>query len=390
MRRPGRRWLSSAMAITGVAALAACSSSGSSSSTSPSTSSASSGTSAGVTKAQQMVSQLESTTATYPVPTASVSGVSKFAGKTVYYIPLDAHIPGFVVAGQAMKTALTKAGLKFQECDGAGTPSTIASCVGQAAGAGAAGIVLDAIPYGMANNALDSAKSKGVPIVIADQYPPSGTANTNQVSYLPGVVDQPTQIAWWLIAESKGKANAIISEETDSPSAEAYVQNALPVFKQYCPGCSIQVKQITATETNPQLQAAVSSYLQADPGAQYYYTEFEDSLQPTMTGIQQAGKSASIAVATATGTVNSLGLLKNGQGVKAVVLVDSPYEGWALTDQVLRMMTTSGPVTETIPSRLITSQNIGSIQVTTSAQSSGSWFGDSSYQTAFAKLWGIG
>ena len=390
MRRPGRRWLSSAMVITGVAALAACSSSGSSSSTSSSTGSASSGTSAGVTKAQQMVGQFESTTATYPVPGASVSGVPKFAGKTVYYIPLDAHIPGFVVAGQAMKTALTKAGLKFQECDGAGTPSTIASCVSQAAGAGAAGIVLDAIPYGMASNALDNAKSKGVPIVIADQYPPSGTANTSQVSYVPGVVDQPSQIAWWLIAESKGKANAIISEETDSPSAEAYVQNALPIFRQYCSGCSIQVKQITATETNPQLQAAVSSYLQADPGAQYYYTEFEDSLQPTMTGIQQAGKSASIAVATATGTVNSLGLLKNGQGVKAVVLVDSPYEGWALTDQVLRMMTKTGPVTETIPSRLITAQNIGRIQVTTAAQSSGSWFGDGSYQDAFARLWGIG
>ena len=390
MRRPGRRWLSSAMAITGVAALAACSSSGSSSSTSPSTSSASSGTSAGVTKAQQMVSQLESTTATYPVPTASVSGVSKFAGKTVYYIPLDAHIPGFVVAGQAMKTALTKAGLKFQECDGAGTPSTIASCVGQAAGAGAAGIVLDAIPYGMANNALDSAKSKGVPIVIADQYPPSGTTNSNQVAYVPGVVDQPSQVAWWLIASSGGKANAIIAEETDSPSAVSYVQNSLPIYKQYCPGCTIAVKQITATQTNQQLQAAVSSNIQATPGVGYYYTEFEDSLQPTMAGIQQSGKSSSVGLAVAGGSVNGLGLLKGGQVVKAVVAVDQAYAGWALTDEILRMATKSGPAAETFPSRLFTSQNIGSIQVTTAAQASGDWFGDNSYQSQFAQLWGLG
>jgi ribose transport system substrate-binding protein len=168
-----------------------------------------------------MVSQLESLTSRYPVPTAS---------------------------------------------DGQGTPSTIASCVGQAAGAGAAGIILDAIPSGMTQNALGGAKAKGVPVIVADQYPPSGTANSNQVAYVPGIVDQPSQIAWWLIASSGGKANAIVAEETDSPSSRAYVQNSLAIFKKYCPGCTIQVKQITATQTTQQLQAAVSSDIQADPG----------------------------------------------------------------------------------------------------------------------------
>jgi ribose transport system substrate-binding protein len=337
-----------------------------------------------------MVTQLEATTSQYPVPTGSVSGVAKFKGRTVYYIPLDAHIPGFVVTAQTMKAALAQAGLKFQECDGQATPSTIASCVSQAAGAGAAGIILDAIPYGMAQTALDGAKSKGVPVIIADQYPPPGTVNTNQVAYVEGVVDQPSQIAWWLIADSKGKANAVIGEEADSPSSIAYVQNSLPIYKQYCPACTIVVKQITATQTSSQLQAAVSSYLQANPDAQYYYTEFEDSLQPTIAGVQQADKSSSVGLAVAGGSVYSLGLLKGDQDVKAVVSVDQAYAGWALTDEILRMMTKSGPVTETFPSRLFTSQNIGSIQVTPAAQASGDWFGDNSYQSEFAKLWGVG
>jgi ribose transport system substrate-binding protein len=390
MRVTGRRWLSSAALITAMAGLTACSSSGSSSTTTSPASSAGGTAAAGVAKAQQMVTHLESTTATYPLPTASVSGVSKLSGRTVYYVPLDAHIPGFVVTAQTMKVALAKAGLKFQECDGSGTPSTIASCISQATGAGAAGIILDAIPYGMAQNALDGAKGKGVPIVIADQYPPSGTTNSNQVAYVPGVVDQPSQIAWWLIANSGGKANAIIAEETDSPSSVAYVQNSLPIYKQYCPGCTIAVKQITATQTNQQLQAAVSSNIQATPGVEYYYTEFEDSLQPTMSGIQQSGKSSSVGLAVAGGSVNGLGLLKGGQVVKAVVAVDQAYAGWALTDEILRMATKSGPATETFPSRLFTSQNIGSIQVTTAAQASGDWFGDNSYQSQFAQLWGLG
>jgi len=389
------RWLAPGATLTAVALLAACSS-GSSSSTSASSSagassspSATSSASAGVAAAQTMVAQLEGTTSAYPVPTADVSGVSKFAGKTVFYIPLDAHIPGFVVTAATMKTALAKAGLKFQECDGQGNPSAIASCVSQAQGVNAAGIVLDAIPYGMAQNALDSAKGKGIPIVIADQYS-QGAQNSNQVAYVQGVVDQPSQIAYWLIASSGGKASAIVGEEEDSPSSIAYVQNALPIFKQDCPDCRIVVKPITASMSDQQITASVTSNVQTDPTAQYYYTEFEDSLQDTVSGIQAAGKASSVGIAVAGGSVNGLGLLKSGQLVKAVVAVDQPYAGWALTDEVLRMMTKSGPVTETFPSRLFDATNIGSVQVTSAAQDSGAWFGDDSYQASFEKLWGVG
>jgi len=389
------RWLAPGVTLTAAALLAACSSSSSSSTSASSGTGASSSpsatstASAGLAAAQKMVAQLEGTTSAYPVPTADVSGVSKFAGKTVFYIPLDAHIPGFVVTAATMKTALAKAGLKFQECDGQGNPSAIASCVTQAQGVNAAGIVLDAIPYGMAQNALDSAKGKGIPIVIADQYS-QGAQSTNQVAYVQGVVDQPSQIAYWLIASSGGKASAIIGEEQDSPSSIAYVQNALPIFKQDCPDCHIVVKPITASMSDQQITAAVTSNVQTDPTAQYYYTEFEDSLQDTVSGIQAAGKASSVGIAVAGGSVNGLGLLKSGQLVKAVVAVDQPYAGWALTDEVLRMMTKSGPVTETFPSRLFDAANIGSIQVTSAAQDSGAWFGDDSYQASFEKLWGVG
>ena len=389
------RWLAPGATLTAAALLAACSS-GSSSSTSASSStgagsspSATSSTPAGLAAAQKMVAQLEGTTSAYPVPATDVSGVSKFAGRTVFYIPLDAHIPGFVVTAATMKTALAKAGLKFQECDGQGNPTAIASCVGQAQGVNAAGIVLDAIPYGMAQNALDSAKGKGIPIVIADQYS-QGAQSSNQVAYVQGVVDQPSQIAYWLIASSSGKASAIIGEEEDSPSSIAYVQNALPIFKQDCPDCHIVVKPITASMSDQQITASVTSNVQTDPTAQYYYTEFEDSLQDTVSGIQAAGKSSSVGIAVAGGSVNGLGLLKNGQLVKAVVAVDQPYAGWALTDEILRMMTKSGPVSETFPARLFDATNIGSIQVTSAAQDSGAWFGDDSYQASFEKLWGVG
>jgi ribose transport system substrate-binding protein len=363
---------------------------GAGSSTGGSTGSTGSATADGLALARQTVAKLEATTSSYPVPTASVPGVSKLKGKTVYYIPLIQAVPTFVVAAQTMKQALASAGLSLQVCNGQAQPSAVAACVQQATTAGAAGIVLDAIPYGMAQSALDAAKAKGVPVLVADQVPqPASTANTDQVSYLPGAQDQASQVAWWTIADSGGKANGIIAEEIDNPSSIAAVTDSLSVYKKNCPACVMTVKQISASTTALEASAASSNVLSV-PEATYYYTEFEDSLQPTVQGIQQSGRASGISLSVAAGTVDGLGLLKSGSLVKAVVVVDEAYEGWALTDEILRMATRSAPVDETIPTRLFTEQNIGSIQVTTAAQASGTWFGSNSFESEFTKLWGVG
>ena len=391
-----RQWLALGTAIATAALLAACSLG--SSSAAPGTSSGSAGTAppatstaaGGVALAQQTVAKLEATTSSYPVPTTSVPGVSKLKGKTVYYIPIIQDTPTFVVAAQTMKQALAAAGLKLQVCDGQAQPTAVAACVQQATGARAAGIVLDAIPYGMAYSALNAAVARGVPVLVADQVPqPADTPNTDQVSYLPGAQDQADQIAWWTIADSGGKANGIIAEEIDNPSSIAQVTDSLAIYKKSCPDCVMTVEHISASTTTLEA-AATSSNLQTHPDATYYYTEFEDSLQPTIQGIQQSGKSSSVSLSVAAGTVDGLGLLKSGTLVKAVVVVDEAYEGWALTDEILRMATKTGPVNETIPTRLFTKQNIGTIQITTADQASGAWFGTTSFEGQFAKLWGVG
>jgi len=392
-----KKWLVPGTALAAAALLAACSSSSSSTtgaasgtSSASTSASATSPADAGVALAQATVTKLEATTSSYPVPTASVPGVSKLKGRTVFYIPLLQDVPTFAVAAQTMKAALTRAGLKLQVCDGQAQPTAVAACVQQAVGAGAAGIVLDAIPYGMAYSALNAAVAKGVPVLVADQVPqPASTPNTDRVSYLPGAQDQASQIAWWTIADSNGKANGIIAEEIDNPSSIAAVTDSLAIYKKYCPACVITVKQISASTTALEA-AAASSNLQTHPDATYYYTEFEDSLQPTIQGIQQDGKASAISLSVGAGTVNGLGLLKSGPLVKAVVVVDEAYEGWALTDQILRMATGIAPVQETIPTRLFTEQNIGTIQITTADQASGVWFGNTSFEDDFAKLWGVG
>ncbi len=89
----------------------------------------------------------------------------------------------------------------------------------------------DAMPYGMAQNALDAAKAKGIPIIITDQIPAVGQHAEHRRSSptCPAWSTSPRQIAWWMIADSQGKANAIIAQESDSPSSIAYVQDSLSI-----------------------------------------------------------------------------------------------------------------------------------------------------------------
>ena len=101
-----RLWLAPCAALIAASvAVAGCGSSSNNSSSSAS-SSPSSATSPGVATAEQQVASLSSMTASYPVPTGSVSGVKKLKGQTVYYIPLVQQIPGFVVTAATMKQAI--------------------------------------------------------------------------------------------------------------------------------------------------------------------------------------------------------------------------------------------------------------------------------------------
>ena len=133
MTRTWKRLAAPAAALTAAALLAACSSSSSpssstasSSSVSASASSSASSGSADVAAAQAEVAKFEAEPS-HPVPAAPIKGVSALKGKTVYYVPLVQQISGFVLTAAALKTALSKVGMKLQVCNGEAQPSAVAA-----------------------------------------------------------------------------------------------------------------------------------------------------------------------------------------------------------------------------------------------------------------------
>jgi ribose transport system substrate-binding protein len=343
--------------------------------------------SAGLAHAEKVVAQYSKPLSSYKLPAGKVSGVSKLKGKKVMFIPLLDQIQAFQITRGGLTAALKTAGISVTDCNGQANPSGVQTCINQAESGGYAAVITDAIPYEMAATSFQSAESHHIPVLITDQLAESRYEKKDVLAYQPGNINQPTLIADWMIADSKGKAKAVVTRETDSPSSAAYVTaGMLPEFKNNCPGCKITTANTPSAGVTSQW---VETQIKKDPGVQYYYSEFEDDLAPTTEGVSLAGVSSSLKVSYASATIAGLTDLKNHKQVYAEVGDDVTYEGWADADEVLRMIGGQPTVSENTPERIFTRSNIGSIKLTNANQNSGVWYGSPSlFQSGFEKLWG--
>jgi ribose transport system substrate-binding protein len=375
-------------ALVGAAALllAACSSGSGGGSDS------SSGSSAGSSPLAAKVAELEKAGDSYPVPTGQISGVDAVKGKTVYYIPITQQAPQFAVTQAALTAAFGKVGVQLQVCNGNATPTGIAACLSQATKAQAGAIITDAIPYALASNAFDAAEQAGIPVLNTNQTADTAHPAAAKLGYIYAAGSaQMVAVADWIIADSGGKANVVINQSTDGPSPVAFVAAAKDEFAQQCPDCTVTINPISSANF-ALIPSSTSSALLKNPSAKYVVSEFDQYLQPTLGGVQQAGKIASVKGVSGAAQLSGLKMMAAKNFLYASVGQASSYQGWADADAVLRMMTgvTGDKLPEyTIPTRLFTRDNIGDVPLTEQAEASGEWFGPADYTGSFLKLWGL-
>ena len=79
--------------------------------------------------------------------------------------------------------------------------------------------------------------------------------------------------------------------------------------------------------------------------------------------------------------------LRNGDVVAADIGTSGQQLGWALADQILRVLTHHKPVLDVqLPIRLFDAHNIGSIKLTAPQQT---WYGNLDFGSAYERLWGL-
>jgi ribose transport system substrate-binding protein len=391
IRETSRRAAAIALALAATLAIAACGSSSNKSSTSGG------GGGPGVAAAKARVAELMKPTTSFPPPGPPLKNVRSLSGKTVWYVPITEKVEFFQAVTSGLRKALGKAGVKLRSCSGEANPSATASCVNQAVDARAGAIVLDAIPIAVAAQAFEAAKASNIPVLVTDQEPPppgvpggvkSGIGDS-KLAYTLSPLEFEKAAADWIIADSNGKANVLISELTDSPSTQIWIEKgAIGEFKSKCPGCKTYVSKINIAS----LQLApskTSSDLLRHQDVNYMLPEFDATVQPIQAGVQQAGFRNKVKAISVSGLLFALQQVKSDGFLKADVGIDYAYQGWAIADEVFRMMLGEKPVVEKVPMRLFTKENVGSLKLTPQAEASGEWYGSSAFDQMFTKLWGL-
>jgi ABC-type sugar transport system substrate-binding protein len=399
-----RRGLGKLIGITGVAAVVlavgACSSSGSSSNSSStgatsnmgSTSSATASASSTSTSAMSAEVAKYSTAATSFEAVSPVSGVSALKGKTVWYIPIGEATPLTSAIGTTLTDALGQAGIKVHLCDGQFLPTDIATCMAQAITGGAAGVVTSYVDYAALPTAFNSLVSHHIPVFVGGEPADGGKTSSAQLGFDDPAATMDLEqklLIESVIAHSDGKANILYVGNSDSASTEDAAAYAKSVAAQECSTCSF-TEIVYNTADLSKLPSQVSAALIAHPSTTYVVTELDPANASAVEGVQSAGYTSKVTLASAGGDLDVVQRVRAGHVLDDVALSPA-YTGWQYADGIIRMLTGHNPAPAEKVSlvRVLSTANTASLALTPTAYADNGWFGSTSYEQAYLKAWGV-
>jgi ribose transport system substrate-binding protein len=392
LRLSGPRTTLALGAALSAAVLAACSG-GTSNSASSNQAPGASASSAPVTN--PVLAQVYKGTLASP-DTTSRAGVK---GKNIWIISGGQSSESSSVPVNAAKEAAEKLGWKVHIYDTQLNPANDAPGVSAALAAGADGIILDAIDCSFVKSQLEQAKARGVVTVPIYAYdcddPYSGkggqrlfsgyinygpVANKNLGAFAEKYGYAQGQAA---IAATDGKAKVIFFNDTQVTVLHYTGQGFLNAIKQ-CKDCEV-VKNIdfTGLQLGPQLLQTAASAILQHPEANVVKSPFTAAtLLSIAPAVLQSGRANGLYVMGGEGFADELNLLRNHQGVNAVMISPSDWTGWAAVDSMNSLFQNKKPAYSGLGWQLV--------DATHNLPGSGAWVPPVDFKAIYLKAWGVG
>jgi ribose transport system substrate-binding protein len=400
-----RRPASVVAALAATTLLAACGSSGSNSSSAAGTSSAASAASttaaAGATSssaaasgcdvagAQANVTKVEGQPTFTPPGPAFDAGKAK--GKKVVSIAQDSRIPFNQANEAAMANAAKAAGLQFTAFQNQGQPSQYVQGMQQAISNGANAIDLFATDPRVLQPQIKEAKAHGIKISASQAYDNTQVERYQQITTADAVTTWPYSeagkvMADYIIANSHCKANVLIIHDHGDVIATPPLVNAMKAeFASKCgSGCKVSESIVSVFDWSTKLQGAAQTAITSNPDLNYMVPIYDSMDQFVIPAIVAAGKTGKIHLVTCSGDAPALKEMQQQGILVADVATSAAWEGYAVMDNILRLLTGTPPLTtQTYPIRMITKANVDQ-----ALPNPDKAFGDS-YIAGYQKLWGL-
>ena len=329
-------------------------------------------------------------------PDASPRGAAK--NKSIWIISGGQSSESSSVPVNAAKEAAEKLGWKVHIFDTQLNTAQDAPGVSQAIAAGADGIILDAIDCSFVKSQLEQAKAKGIVTVpiyaydCDDAYSGKGGQRlfSGYINYGPvanknlGAFAEKYGFAQGeaAIAATGGKAKVIFFNDTQVTVLHYTGQGFLNAIKQ-CSGCKI-VKSIdfTGLQLGPQLLQTAQSAILQHPEANVVKSPFTAAtLLSIAPAVIQSGHANSLYVMGGEGFEDELNLMRNHQGVDAVMISPSDWTGWAAVDSMNSMFQGKKPAFSGLGWQLVDS--------THNLPASGPWVPPVDFKSIYEKAWGV-
>jgi ribose transport system substrate-binding protein len=358
-----------------VAVLGGCGSSDSSS-TATSGSTTAAPTDAAVAPAvAERVASAEKPLTTWPGPKTPVKVQP---GKEVVVVTCGSQGIGCVRAAAGAAEAGKQMGWTVRTVDGKSDPSVWNSAIQDAVAAKADGIILDAVPPALVQNALAKAKSAGVPLVSVFNPVPEDPGSV--FDYVrPDHAEQGRLMADWVAADSSGKANVLVVRAPEFPELLERHEGFTKELASACPGCKVAgTVDMTLATMAQRLPQAVISALQRNPDIDYIVAPIDSAATFVSEGVRSAGKADKVKVSGYEGDPDAVARVRDGD-VQAATIADPPeWMGWQAMDALARAFAGQEPETVKVPSRLLVADN---------APDTEGWQGDLDFRQQLEQLW---
>lgn len=320
--------------------------------------------------------------------------VAKLKGKTIAVQMIDGRIGAIADVTHAIREAAERAGLKTTVFDAQSSPVRMQQGFQQAIDTHADAIVNAGDPVQLVADKIKEAKAKGIPTVEVINSPPvvgvpgqgsipATYGNVSTDAFLDGELSAAAAIV-----HTDGNAHVVIMTSSDLSAAATIVKGMKDALAK-CPGCSIvQVTDTPVGEWSTAITGLTATLVRAHPHVNYLLPIYSGMGIFATAGVQQAGGTGKVHIASFNGTPAAEALVKNGSIFTVNTAEDHGWEGWAAVDQCMRGMLGMQPANPVAPVRFVDTKMLAGVDTSSSRTLSEALFGDA-YKVGFLKLWGL-
>ncbi|MFG2550749.1 substrate-binding domain-containing protein [Streptomyces sp. NPDC048581] len=332
-------------------------------------------------RAQAAVGRAEETDVSWNGPT---TGPAAEPGKTLVYVAQTMTNPGVAGAANGVREAARVIGWNVRVIDGGGTPAGIQAAMSQAVSVRPSGIVIGGFDPNSTLQQVSRANAAGIPLIgwHAVAAPGPSTRPELFTNVTTRVDDVAAISAQWIIADSGGRAGAVLITDASIP----FAKNKSELIRDELATCAgvklLAYENIPIPDASSRTPRVIASLLSRFQSRWTHSVAINDlyfaDAAPAFRAAGEKGSGPPFNIGAGDGDPSAFQRINTRQYQAATVPEPLSQQGWQIVDEFNRAFA-GRPA----------SGYVAPVHITTADNSEGATTWDpSGYQEGYRKIWG--